>query len=117
MRVKLLSYTPDAVNLLLRTKGTRLRHESDPASWSDAQRAEHLAYMRDTIRSSWEFVDYVFQIEGVTRAFTQQLERTRAGSYAEESLRTVDASNNGFVNPLPPNAGGLPAAVRAIRPA
>lgn len=107
MEVKLISCTPNALDLLLRTKNTRLKNDSDPSAWSDAQRAEHLSYMRDTIRSSWEFVDYVFEITGVTRAFTQQLERTRAGSYAEESLRTVDASNNGFVNPVPDTASFL----------
>lgn len=97
MQVTLLSYTQDALNLLLRTKNTRLKHDSDPAHWSDSQRAEHLAYMRDTIKSSWEFVDYTFQIEGVSRAFTHQLVRTRAGSYAQESQRTVDARDNGFL--------------------
>lgn len=99
-RVKLLSVTPDAMTLLLRTKNTRLRHASDPAQWSDAEREEHLAYMRDTIRSSWEFVDYVFQIDNVTRAFTHQLVRTRAGSYAQESQRTVDVSDAGARTPV-----------------
>jgi flavin-dependent thymidylate synthase len=55
--------------------------------------------MRDTIKSSWEFVDYVFSIEGVSRAFTHQLVRTRAGSYAQESQRTVDVSENEIVTP------------------
>jgi flavin-dependent thymidylate synthase len=100
VEVKLLSYTPDALDLLLRTKNTRLKHASDPSAWTDAQRAEHLAYMRDTIRSSWEFVDYTFEITGVTRAFTHQLVRTRAGSYAQESQRTVDVSGSGWLNPL-----------------
>lgn len=90
-RVSLESFTPDALNLLLRTKGTRLKHGDDPASWSDERRAEHLAYMRDTIKSSWEFVDYVFKIEGVSRAFTHQLVRTRTGSYAQEAMRVIDA--------------------------
>ena len=91
MKVELMSYTPDALTLLLRTKGTRLTHTDDPASWSDAKRAEHLAYMRDTIKSSWEFVDYTFRIEGVTRVFTHQLVRTRTGSYAQQAMRVVDA--------------------------
>jgi flavin-dependent thymidylate synthase len=90
MNISLLSVTPDALNLLLRTKNTRLGASTDPSSWSAEERTRHLAYMRDTIKSSWEFVDYVFQIEGVTRAFTHQLVRTRAGSYAQESQRTVD---------------------------
>jgi flavin-dependent thymidylate synthase len=47
--------------------------------------------MRDTIKSSWEMVDYVFQIEGVTRVFTHQLVRTRTGSYAQQAMRVVDA--------------------------
>ena len=99
MNVKLLSHTPDALNLLLRTKNTRLKFESDPATWSDAQRAEHLAYMRDTIKSSWEMVDYIFQINGVTRAFTHQLVRTRTGAYAQESQRTVDVRNAEILGP------------------
>lgn len=99
MKVELLHHNPDALALLLRTKNTRLRHESDPATWSDAQRAEHLAYMRETIKSSWEFVEYVFEISGVTRAFTHQLVRTRAGSYAQESQRTVDVRDSEVVAP------------------
>ncbi len=93
MKVTLISHTPDALNLLLRTKNTRLSNADDPATWSDERRAEHLAYMRDTIKSSWEFVDYTFNIEGVTRVFTHQLVRTRTGSYAQQSLRVVDASD------------------------
>lgn len=104
MRVELLSYTPDALNLLLRTKNTRLAAKDDVATWSEEKKAEHLAYMRDTIRSSWEFVDYVFSIEGVTRAFTHQLVRTRTGSYAQEAMRVIDAS--GFETLMPPSVAG-----------
>lgn len=93
MNVELMSYTQDALNLLLRTKGTRLTHAEDPADWTDEKRKEHLEYMRDTIKSSWEFVDYVFKIDGVTRAFTHQLVRTRTGSYAQQAMRVVDARN------------------------
>ena len=91
MKVALVNFTSDALTLLLQTKGTRLTHADDPATWSDEKRAEHLAYMRDTIKSSWEFCDYVFKIEGVTRAFTHQLVRTRTGSYAQQAMRVVDA--------------------------
>jgi len=99
MKVELLSYTPDALNLLLRTKNTRLKFDSDPAGWSAEQKDEHLKYMLTTIKSSWEFVDYTFQISGVTRAFTHQLVRTRTGSYAQESQRTVDVRNNEIFTP------------------
>jgi flavin-dependent thymidylate synthase len=93
MKVTLLSCTPDALNLLLGTKNTRMGNGEDPVNqWDEEKKRDHLKYMLGTIKSSWEFVDFVFHIEGVTRAFTQQLERTRAGSYAEQSLRAVDAS-------------------------
>jgi len=101
MNVELLSYTPDALNLLLTTKGTRLAHSEDPALWDDRKKADHLAYMRDTIKSSWEFVDYTFRISGVTRAFTHQLVRTRTGSYAQEAMRVVNAA--GFDSLMPPS--------------
>lgn len=99
MKVTLLNHTSDSINLLLTTKNTRLKFESDPSTWTEEQRQEHLAYMRDTIKSSWEFVDYTFKIEGVTRAFTHQLVRTRTGSYAQESQRTIDASENAVLRP------------------
>lgn len=105
MKVSLLSYTPDALDLLLRTKGTRLAHTDDPAGWSAERKQEHLDYMRDTIKSSWEFVDYVFKIEGVTRAFTHQLVRTRTGAYAQESQRTVDVSDHEVIRPEFPSQG------------
>lgn len=99
MLVHLMSYTPDALNLLLRTKNTRLSFGDDPATWTDEQRQEHLAYMRDTIKSSWEFVDYIFKIDGVSRAFTHQLVRTRTGSYAQQAMRVVDARNQEVLRP------------------
>jgi flavin-dependent thymidylate synthase len=90
MTAELLSHTPDALNLLLKTKGVRLSSEDDPAQWDEKKKMEHLAYMRDTIKSSWEFVDYTFLISGVTRAFTHQLVRTRTGSYAQQAQRVAD---------------------------
>jgi len=91
-KVELISHTPFALELLLYTKNTRLQGGQtlqDIVNWPEEKKLEHLAYMRGTIKSSWEFVDYVFKISGVTRAFTHQLVRTRTGSYAQESMRTV----------------------------
>jgi thymidylate synthase ThyX len=51
--------------------------------------------MLDTIQSSFEFVEYTFKISDVPRSFTHQLVRTRTGSYAQESQRTVDVRNAG----------------------
>lgn len=95
MRVSLINFTPDALNLLLRTKNTRMKYEEDPAGWSAEKKAEHLDYMRNTIKSSLEFVEYVFQIEEVSRAFTHELVRSRHASFAQQSMRVVDVSENG----------------------
>jgi thymidylate synthase (FAD) len=102
MNVTLLSHQPDALELLLYTKNTRLRGGvtlADIKAWPAEKKAEHLAYMLDTIQSSWEFAWYVFEISGVSRAFTHQFVRTRTGSYAQESQRTVDVRDASFVAP------------------
>lgn len=122
--VRLVKPTPEEaeqeLNLLIYTKSTRLQANQtldDISNWPFLQKMEHLAYMRNTIKSSWEFMDYVFEIHGVSREFTHQFVRTRdmAGvddpafgepsanwtvvSFAQESQRTVDASGNGMVLP------------------
>lgn len=103
MKVALISYTPNAVNLLLFTKSTRLNMSpgllEEIAAWPEEKKMAELAYMANTIPSSWEFVDYVFMVEGVSRAYTHQQVRTRAASYAQQSLRVVDATNFDFVMP------------------
>jgi len=90
MNVKLINYTNNALDLLLYTKSTRLQGKLDISTWSEEKKMEHFDYMLDTIQSSFEFVDYAFEISGVPRSFTHQLVRTRTGSYAQESQRTVD---------------------------
>jgi len=95
----MISHTPDALNLLLRTKNTRLGFNEEPEEWSEEKKSEHLEYMLTTIKSSWEFVDYTFRISGVSRAFTHQLVRTRSCSFAQESQRTVDVSDAEVLKP------------------
>ena len=101
MKATLIYYTPHAVELLLFTKSTRLNMSpsllDEIHAWPAEKKAEELAYMANTIPSSWEFVDYVFLLEGVSRAFTHQLVRTRHGSYAQQSLRIVDAGSFDYV--------------------
>ena len=102
MKVTLINHTQNALELLLYTKNTRLQGAQslqDIINWPVEKKLEELAYMRDTIQSSWEFTDYVFHIEGVTRAFTHQLVRTRTGSYAQQSQRTVDVREQEIINP------------------
>lgn len=55
------------------------------------------------LAAPWEFIDFHFFIEGVTRAFTHQMVRQRTAVYAQESLRF--AVKEGFAQevPLPPS--------------
>lgn len=109
MNVTLIHFTgkgsPDerwaAANLLLFTKRTRL--ELSPAAmaeieaWSPERKLEELRYVADTIPSSWEFVDYVFLITDVSRAYTHQQVRTRSGSYAQQAQRVVNMGSFDYV--------------------
>lgn len=110
-KVELINYTGFgfdddgwfAARLMAYTKATRL--EQGAATIQQFMKmpidelTKELEYMAKTIRSSWEFVDYTFQINNVTRAFTHQLVRTRTGSYAQQAQRVVDMKN--FGNSVP----------------
>lgn len=97
--------TPDptwaAANLLIFTKSTRLNLSpgllEEIKAWPTEKKLEELEYMANTLPSSWEFVDYVFLVTGVSRAFTHQMVRTRTGSYAQQSLRVVNKEGFGYI--------------------
>jgi thymidylate synthase (FAD) len=109
MKVTLIDYTgagsPNpsrrAANLLVFTKSTRLQMDPgrmktiEEMSWKEI--ITELAYMAKTIPSSWEFVNYTFLIEGVSRAFTHQFVRTRTGSYAQQTMRILNVSGFDYV--------------------
>ena len=101
MKVTLLNYTTDAMDLLLFTKQTRLTLSPglyvEVAAWSEERKREELQYMAKTIPSSWEFVDYVFLVEGVSRAYTHQQVRTRTGAYAQQSMRVTNMAEFEYV--------------------
>lgn len=110
MKVTLIDYTgnghPDplyAARLLVYTKNTRLEQgietRTKVSMMPQEELTKELHYIATTIRSSWEFVDYVFEIRDVTRAFTHQLVRTRTGSYAQQAQRVVDMSGFGSLTP------------------
>lgn len=100
MKVTLINYTKDAVETLLFTKSTRLNMSPDLMfdihEMSEEKKMEELQYMSRTIPSSWEFVDYTFLIQDVTRAFTHQLVRNRHGSYAQQTMRILNVDGFGF---------------------
>lgn len=100
-----------AAELMIFTKNTRLKISPDLLEeirdeWSEEKKLEELAYMANTIRSSWEFCDYTFVLEGVTRALTHQLVRHRTGSYAQQTQQVLEVDGTSVEPPrgLPANA-------------
>lgn len=104
MKVTLIDYTGAgsydpwyAAKLLIYTKNTRLEQGEETRAkintMTEPDMLKELDYISKTIRSSWEMVDYTFQINDVTRAFTHQLVRTRTASYAQQAQRVVDMSH------------------------
>jgi flavin-dependent thymidylate synthase len=104
MRVSLIEFTgsgwPDpadrAATVMIFTKSTRLQMSptllEEISAWPQEKKMQELAYMANTIPSSWEMCDYTFMIEGVTRAFTHQLVRTRTASFAQQTMRILNVA-------------------------
>lgn len=103
MRVELIDYQKNALDILLYTKNTRLRGEFPTLRDIEIQphvwKLEQLAYMKDTIKSSWEFADYTFEVSDVSRNLTHQMVRTRTASFAQEAQRVVDLSETEYYMP------------------
>lgn len=112
MKVTLISHTQHAAELLIFTKSTRLTMSpglmDEIMRWPIEKKFAELEYMAATIPSSWEFVDYVFMIEGVSRAFTHQFVRTRNGSYAQQTMRVLNMGEYDYV--MPERVANNPAA-------
>lgn len=100
MKVELIDYTGKgtgdpwyAASLLLWAKNTRV--EMSPGAfeaireWSEEKKVKELEYVANTLPSSWEHVDFIFLISGVTRAFTHQLVRTRTASYSQQAMQVL----------------------------
>ena len=97
MNVELINKTENAEELLIFAKKTRIvmsgKTFGEVMMLSEERKKEELDYIFGTIGSSLEFVDYVFLISGVTRAFTHQLVRHRVGvAFAQQTQRTVNMS-------------------------
>lgn len=98
MKVTLINYTQNAINTLLFTQMVRVKvlpeDMADVVSWPESKKREVLEELIHTTPSALEFVDYIFVIENVTRAFTHQLIRHRAGtSFSQQTQRAVDMAD------------------------
>lgn len=111
-----------AAALLVFTKSTRLTMSpglfDDIMRWPQEKIDAELGYMANTIPSSWEFVDYTFMIEGVTRAYTHQHVRTRTASFAQQTMRVLDVSEGpGWTYSTGPSIAGNEMLEREYREA
>lgn len=101
MKVTLINFTQGAEDLLLFTKATRLTMSpglmDELRAWPMEKKLAELEYMANTIPSSWEFVDYTFLVEGVSRAYTHQQVRTRAASYAQQTMRVLEMGEFDYI--------------------
>lgn len=93
-----------AARLLCYVKATRLeqgeqtRRQYAHKPWSEIEK--ELADVANTIRSSWEFVDFTFEIKGVSRAYTHQQVRSRVGvSFAQQAQRVANMSKFEVLKP------------------
>ena len=118
-KVRLVNYTSDAKNLLIFTKNTRLFDSEDSykevSAWPEEKKQAELDYMLKTIKSSWEFIDYTFELSGVSRGFTHQFVRTRQASYAQQSLRVVKKEGFDYVVPERLKQPGNEQALKTYR--
>lgn len=98
MKVELIRYTQDALDLLLETKNTRMTGK--PVSeMTESEKQEHWRYMLDTIKSPFDFVDYIFDITDVSKNMTHQMVRTRTGAYQERTSRAQESSAFDAIRP------------------
>lgn len=123
MRVTLIDYTgkgsPNqewrAADIMMFTKNTRLHMGPgtmyEVERWPVERKLEQLALMANTNPGSWEFSDYTFLLENVSRALTHQLVRTRTASYAQQTQQVLDVS--GFEYVTGPSVSGFELRRRA----
>ena len=97
MKVTLINMTTNPREMMILAKQTRLQLSAGQfeklVNMSEEEKMENLEYVLNTVKTSWEFVDFTILIEGVTRAFTHQLVRNRLGSYAQQAMRVVDVGD------------------------
>lgn len=106
--VFLLSATPDPLGAIaagFRMYGGKPTYDLSDIS-DEGRKWAWEESLKTHLKAPWEFVDFHFFIEGVTRSFTHQMVRQRTAVYAQESLRF--AVKKGFASEVarPPSIVG-----------
>lgn len=93
-KITLINVTKDAIDMLILAKSTRLEMTPDLLTEISNKpyqdKVKEIEYIANTIPASWEFVDFIFLIQNVTRAFTHQFVRGRHASYAQQTMRVLN---------------------------
>lgn len=105
-QVYLLSMTPDPLGTIAAAcalyEGKVIR---DLSEVTDEDRVRHFDQLQRThLKAPFEFVQFHFLIEGVTRGFTHQMVRQRTATYVQESTRF--AVKEDMPVGLPPSLAG-----------
>jgi flavin-dependent thymidylate synthase len=107
-KVYLLNMTPDPLGAIAAAcfmyEGRVIR---DLSEITDEERLDKFQQVQKThLQAPFEFVDFHFMIEGVTRSFTHQMVRQRTAVYAQESLRFAVKDGIDEEVALPPSLAG-----------
>lgn len=117
-KVHLLSMTPDPLAAI--AAACKMYKGEVARSYRDVSHAERQEFVRQVLKTKlqapFEFVQFHFLVEGVTRAFTHQMVRQRTAVYAQESLRFAVKSERGVPTPvaLPPSLAGTVNSFEAM---
>jgi len=91
-----------------------MRHSRDAVERSEALDI-FMDIAKTELQGAFEFVHFVIQMEGVSRAFQQQLTRTRLAAYSAESLRFTEVGMQVLMGPHLANSGDTEAMNQYVR--
>lgn len=115
--VTLLNMTPDPLGAIAAStliyEGRVIRNLSEVTDEDRVRCFEQIQKTR--LQAPFEYVDFHFLIEGVTRSFTHQMVRQRTAVYSQESLRFAVKEDAAQGVALPPSLAGTKAMRGALR--
>jgi thymidylate synthase (FAD) len=94
LKVELIAYTPDPVEICARAAGICYDKEKKENPGEFIKRI-----IKSGHESVIEHVCFTFRVEGVSRALTHQLVRHRIASYSQRSQRYVKETESSYIKP------------------
>lgn len=99
--VSIISYTGNPIKTIAAAQRNMVGHMMHNLMEisDDEAREIFLDCAKTELQGAFEFVHFNIQMDGVSRAFQQQLTRTRLAAYSAESLRFTESGMNVLVGP------------------